>query len=246
MNLYLNHVSATFIASREGWSPIEFSDVTLDCRVVISGGFSSQFSCQSISFTQNETIIDGSQRYVRSGPTFDGNKVICTMTILRVESEESGLYGCCLTDKTSGLCYKHPTKILNVIPISTTSPSTVQTTSEVTASVSSDVSTTMPTTALIESIASSVDVVYNKVTTISTSNSSLSKSDNTAQVQNTPSLFHKTIWPAFLVASLSIVILVILGVRHFRKKPTEESLPENVSDATQYSSITTGKDVENG
>ncbi|XP_030839255.1 uncharacterized protein LOC100891533 isoform X2 [Strongylocentrotus purpuratus] len=114
------HSAATFIESQEGWATAEYSNVTLYCRVFISGGTSPHFSCATISFTKNETIIEENLKYLRSGPTFADNKVTCTMTILRVESEDSGLYGCCLTDKTTGSCYKHPTKMLNVISLPTT------------------------------------------------------------------------------------------------------------------------------
>ncbi|XP_030839249.1 uncharacterized protein LOC100891533 isoform X1 [Strongylocentrotus purpuratus] len=234
------HSAATFIESQEGWATAEYSNVTLYCRVFISGGTSPHFSCATISFTKNETIIEENLKYLRSGPTFADNKVTCTMTILRVESEDSGLYGCCLTDKTTGSCYKHPTKMLNVISL----PTTVQTTLEVT---STDAATSVSTTTLFtDNRVSSVGVTYNKVTASPENNSSLSKSENIARVQHTNDSLHKTIWPVLFVAALIIGILVLFGMRYLRKKRADESLPGSVTDVNVYHSIDSDKEVEKG
>lgn len=111
--------TATIIKSPGGWSSMEGSNFTLGCWVSLTNNnMNADTVCRTrIRFTKNSTSIAEGPRHIRSGSTRDvnTNRINCTMTIFRLRSEDSGMYGCCWPD-VAGICSRHPTKMLTVMP----------------------------------------------------------------------------------------------------------------------------------
>ncbi|XP_030845519.1 uncharacterized protein LOC115918762 [Strongylocentrotus purpuratus] len=203
---------ATIIKSPGGWSSVEGSNFTLGCWVSLTNNnMNADTVCRTrIRFTKNSTSIAEGPRHIRSGSTRDvnTNRINCTMTIFRLRLEDSGLYGCCWPD-VAGMCSRHPTKMLTVMPALTGAPTTTP-----------ESSTTSLDRLRTGSRAPSEhnEVVYRTISMRSSTASS--GGENEAYNQKSRSSIHKTIWPLLLVIAV-LVILIVLGKRYVKRKSSD-------------------------
>ncbi|XP_041452813.1 uncharacterized protein LOC121405889 [Lytechinus variegatus] len=225
---------STIITTLNGWSAMEGSNFTLACKVSLTNNvIAADTICRTrIRFTRNSTGIAEDTRHIRSGATRDSvtNRINCTMTIFRLRSEDSGLYGCCWPD-VEGNCSRHPTRMLRVIPATTTS---APTTPSIT---STEPSTSPPNTQPGSRTPSEHNgIVYHSVSP--KDGSTLPGGDNEAYNQRLrPSSVHKAIWPILFVIAV-IVIIVLLWKRYVKSRPSDgHTIPEKEPESPTHVAV---------